>query len=456
MVTNRLLLWELKRTFTLYAYFLTYAIRAHRLITEIDAWIVGCDDIFAFEAIAEKGHKRDPATATPPLVHFLGGSSFGAFQDLEEMRIWIQGFVRGLALQTAIVALHLGMNGRCDFHVLTLNARTDGRALYSEHLREEARALARKLTAELNERRLRLGLLPIGNLTPDGQVFFLDPRLELVAPPPIGQADRVTEGSRVALEAPPVPTVTPSLAADVKKERDPDPVDLTPVVAVTPAGASAPLNPRVDTAPPARTIHLPLTADMDPALAAAAPPPPTKVTAPATIPVLERVRTREIDIAELAAMEARARDEAKKKYEREQAESVARERARALEYDHFRKQLRLLLEKASEAESQTKEIHLFWNDEPGAGADDPELTSLWEASRRFLTDARTRALVDTTITVRAGDRPELRTLKQQCQNAHDQVRMACSELAETVAAITAMREHAGLEVDKDRRGPERA
>lgn len=221
MVTNRLILWHLKRSFTLYGYFLTRGIRAHRLIREIDAWFVGCPDIYAFEALAEQAHKREADAEAPPLVHILGGSTYGAFEDLDEMRVWIMGLVRGLDLSVALVALHLGLHGRCDFHILAPNVTAAGIPLYNEHLREKARALARALTTELNERRLRDGLLPIGNLTPAGEVYFLEPLPEMVEPPrlalnpPSPAPEPATTGPAVPVTAAKVPPAPPTPAPDV-------------------------------------------------------------------------------------------------------------------------------------------------------------------------------------------------------------------------------------------------
>jgi hypothetical protein len=425
MVTNRLLLWQLKRVFTLYAYYLTYGIRAHRLIRDIDVWLVGCGDIFAFEAIAEKAHKRDPATDAPPLIHFLGGSSYGAFQDLEEMRIWIKKFVEGLALHTAIVALHLGMSGRCDFHVLSPNLMADGRALYHADLREKARALARELTTQLNERRLRLGLLPIGNLTPEGEVFFLDPRLELVAPP---TAPAVAENLAKAGEAPLIlrthlPQATPLDHPSVLplERAEPQPLrQKKPLIAPQPAPVS--------------------------------PPKPVK---PAASAAPER------DLASLAAAAQTEyeRQQAKARKQRDEAEAEAKKRTLEEAYARFLRILQRLQLIAPEANALGDQINgrvnFLREANPQDRLDDPKLRSLLEESRRWLGDAATQAALTATFASEADDSQELLQLKRTCSETHGLARAACADLTHTVTAVTAVLEIWRREIEEKRRGLER-
>jgi hypothetical protein len=373
-----------------------------------------------------------------------GGTPHGADFDAPAARQLIERFLEGLQRELGIKHLvwfiHRSRSGRLDFHLLFV-IPDELRKPYKAILRQRVRAAARAAIEAVNEARLAAGRFTVGYLDVEGVVVYPQPK-----PARAGTPARVPVVTIAAPSTPATPRGPVEMAPPARVSAPPQTAAPDPTVTVAPAPSAPPSPP----APPPSPLERPERA---------APPlrPPEK-TAPAAIPVLERTRTREIDLADLAAKEARARDEARKKREREQAEAADRERARSQEYDHFRKHLRLWVQKAAEAESLTKEIHRFLTDNPGVGADDPVLTRLEEASHRFLADAKTRALMDAAITIRVGDRPELLTLKQQCQNADDQVRLASSELAETVAALTAVREHAiGFEKDRrERLGPERA
>lgn len=173
MIVVRHLLWSLRRCFSLVSYYVTMGIRSHRDLARIDAHFVGVIDMFALEAAAEAAWLKllDPAAAA--LVHFYGGSTHGAFLSDEETRRWINHVILGLGIQYGIWAAHYHVGGRFDFHILAANTTVDGRRLHTAELVLRVRTLAREATEMLNQARLAAGRLTIGNLTAEGEVYFL-------------------------------------------------------------------------------------------------------------------------------------------------------------------------------------------------------------------------------------------------------------------------------------------
>lgn len=242
MVTNRLLLWDLRRAFSLYGYFLTRGIRAHRHLTHQCVWFVGTENIFAFEQAAEAAWKDRLAEQkhSPALIHLLGGSTYGAHASVREMHRWVLGLIQTLGIRHAIIALHFGRDGRVDFHVLAANTDISGRSLYCAELKDRARTAARALTDQFNERRLRLGEMPMGNLTATGETVFPDPRRELTSPTLVAE-----------------PATSPSTRAAASREIGPDGRPSSPPTKPYPAKTSAApsLSPRIEWELLTRQLH---------------------------------------------------------------------------------------------------------------------------------------------------------------------------------------------------------
>lgn len=162
----------LAKLFWLSGYLGCHNRREHWRLRELAVFFIGAIDYYAFEAEGLRLWRRMQRPTLSPFVHILGGSSYGAFLTRKEAQYLITSFARALGIPCAMVGLHLGKDGRFDFHLAAANYTDGGIALSHRDILKLARQIMRRLVNELNRQRLRENRYLIANFTVEGEVVY--------------------------------------------------------------------------------------------------------------------------------------------------------------------------------------------------------------------------------------------------------------------------------------------
>lgn len=223
--------------FPFYRYVLARYVPSHRHLVEIFTVDLGISSIGYLYYLAIKARTRHPKS--PPLIKVIGGSSHAANIPNSRLEEMFRTVAEATGINHGFLAFHRSRSGRVDFHFLFVNSTPEGRLLVQSlvKFRKAFRKAMREVVHAYNLERLDDGGLSIGNLSPRGRTFFVEP----LQPEPAPEITRPDPN--------PSAEILPATPTPLTQGTVPNPLICTEPPASEPAGLHAPATTSLDIDP---------------------------------------------------------------------------------------------------------------------------------------------------------------------------------------------------------------